>query len=77
MSAISNGAMGASGAAAPGAATCAASTRSWCSPATVGEGASCAETRQVAASILTLLGQDWKAFDAGAGQPFAFIAPRR
>jgi len=41
------------------------------------KGASCAETRQVAASILTLLGQDWKAFDAGAGQPFAFIAPRR
>jgi hypothetical protein len=40
-------------------------------------GGPCAESRQIAASILTLLGEDWTVFDAGAGPPFAFIAAGR
>jgi hypothetical protein len=28
---------------------------------------------QIAASALTALGQDWKAFDAGAGAPLPFV----
>jgi len=35
----------------------------------------CAESRQVAASIATLLNQDWRRFDAGAGAPFDFVRP--
>jgi hypothetical protein len=40
-------------------------------------GKTCAESRQVAASALQALGQDWRAFDKGAGAPFAFIAKAR
>jgi hypothetical protein len=34
----------------------------------------CAQTRQVAASALAALGLDWRAFGAGIGAPFDFIA---
>lgn len=33
----------------------------------------CAETRQVAASSLSALDQDWRQFDPEAGAPFPFI----
>ena len=36
-------------------------------------GGACAGSNQIAASMLTALGADWKAFDAGAGAPLAFI----
>jgi hypothetical protein len=36
-------------------------------------GGACAETRQLAASALSALGQEWRTFDAEAGAPFAFL----
>jgi hypothetical protein len=36
-------------------------------------GGACAGSNQIAASLLTALGVDWRAFDAGAGAPLAFI----
>jgi hypothetical protein len=36
----------------------------------------CAQTRQVAASALTSLGEDWRAFTPGIGAPFDFIVGR-
>jgi hypothetical protein len=35
--------------------------------------ASCLGQNQIAASALTALGEDWKAFDAGAGAPLPFV----
>jgi len=41
-------------------------------------GGACAQSRQIAASILTALGEDWRDFRADAGAPLAFIkAPDR
>ena len=37
------------------------------------QGSACLAQNQIAASALTALGQDWKAFDAGAGAPLPFV----
>jgi hypothetical protein len=37
------------------------------------KGGACLGQNQIAASALTALGQDWKAFDAGAGPPLSFV----
>lgn len=37
------------------------------------QGSACLGQNQIAASALTALGQDWKAFDSGAGAPLPFV----
>ena len=39
-------------------------------------GSTCLGQNQIAASALTALGEDWRAFDAGAGAPLPFFAGR-
>ncbi len=38
------------------------------------QGSGCLGQNQIAASALSALGQDWKAFDAGAGAPLPFVS---
>ena len=45
--------------------------------ATVGQGGACATNGQVAATALTLLGQDWRAFDDKAAPPLPILKPGR